>query len=174
MEGRGIQNVVGQAPQLSLDPAGGVVLGSRVTGPLIYSVWVVRSDPPRAVDPPTDAAPRFVLDPQVRQLARRMTGNAVSDLEKANRVEAYLRQNYGYSLSGMTQQRADPVTWFLLRERQGHCEYFAGAMVALLNDLEIPARMVAGYSGGNLSFAPPLKMGSPVIADQRHQAAGTL
>jgi transglutaminase-like putative cysteine protease len=137
---------------VKMDPAGGVVLGSRVTGPLLYSVWVVRGDPPRAADPPTDAAPRFVLDPTVQQLAKRMTGNAVSGLEKAGRIEAYLRQNYGYSLSGMTQQRADPVTWFLLRERQGHCEYFAGAMVALLNDLEIPARMVAGYSGGDLSF----------------------
>jgi hypothetical protein len=51
----------------------------------------------------------------------------------------------------MTHQRADPVSWFLLEERQGHCEYFAGSMVALLDDLGIPARMVAGFSGGSLS-----------------------
>jgi hypothetical protein len=75
-----------------------------------------------------------------------------SDAERASAIESYLKQNYGYSMSGMTQQRADPVSWFLLRERQGHCEYFAGAMVALLTDLGIPARMVAGFSGGSLSI----------------------
>ena len=46
----------------------------------------------------------------------------------------------------------ESVSWFLIHERQGHCEYFAGAMVALLNDIGIPARMVAGFSGGSLSF----------------------
>jgi hypothetical protein len=44
----------------------------------------------------------------------------------------------------------DPVAWFLLHQREGHCEYFAGAMVALLTDLGIPARVVGGYSGGSL------------------------
>ncbi len=75
-----------------------------------------------------------------------------SDAEQASAIESYLRQNYGYSMTGMTHQRADPVSWFLLHERQGHCEYFAGAMVALLTDLGIPARMVTGFSGGSLSI----------------------
>jgi hypothetical protein len=48
--------------------------------------------------------------------------------------------------------RSDPVTWFLLSEREGHCEYFAGAMVAILEDFGIPARIVAGYSGGSLAI----------------------
>jgi hypothetical protein len=42
----------------------------------------------------------------------------------------------------------DPMTWFLLRSREGHCEYFAGGMVVLLDALGVPARMVGGYSGG--------------------------
>jgi hypothetical protein len=55
-------------------------------------------------------------------------------------------------MNGMIQQRADPVSWFLLHEREGHCEYFAGAMVAMLTDLGVPARMVTGFSGGSLSI----------------------
>ena len=135
-----------------LDPTGGVALASRVPGPLIYTVWVAPDDRPRATDRPSVAPPRFDLDPAARLLALDIVDGLTGDAAKASAVEAHLRQNYSYSMSGMTQQRADPVSWFLLHERQGHCEYFAGAMVALLTDLGIPARMVAGYSGGSLSL----------------------
>jgi len=137
---------------VNMDPTGGVALASRVSGPLTYSVWVARGNLPRAADLPTESAPRFVLDPVVQQLAIRIVGGVGSDAARAAAIENYLKLNYSYSLSGMTLQRADPVSWFLLHERQGHCEYFAGAMVALLNDIDVPARMVAGFSGGSLSF----------------------
>jgi len=135
-----------------LDPSGGVALASRVRGPLTYTVWVARDEPPKAADPPLEGPPRFDLDPEAQQLAMSIIDGVGSDAERASAIESYLKQNYGYSMSGMTHQRADPVSWFLLREGQGHCEYFAGAMVALLNDLGIPARMVAGFSGGSLSI----------------------
>jgi hypothetical protein len=40
---------------------------------------------------------------------------------------------------------------FLLRERRGHCEYFAAGMVALLSSLGTPARIVGGFYGGKLN-----------------------
>jgi transglutaminase-like putative cysteine protease len=135
-----------------LDPAGGVALTARVSGPLTYSVWVAREDPPRASDPPSGDSSRFELDPEARQLALRIVDGVGPASDRASAIEAYLSQNFAYSMNGMIEQRADPVSWFLLHERQGHCEYFAGAMVALLTDLGIPARMVAGYSGGSLSL----------------------
>lgn len=137
---------------IRLDPTGGVALAQRVRGPLIYTVWVARGDPPRAVDPPSPAAARFDLDPEARHLTRSIVEGAGPVAERASAIESYLRQNYGYSMNGMIQQRADPVSWFLLHEREGHCEYFAGAMVAMLTDLGIPARMVTGFSGGSLSI----------------------
>ncbi len=137
---------------VKLDPTGGVALAQRVRGPLAYTVWVARGEPPRAADPPLKSPPRFDLDPEAQDLAMSIIDGVGSDAERASAIESYLKQNYGYSMSGMTHQRADPVSWFLLRERQGHCEYFAGAMVALLTDLGIPARMVAGFSGGSLSI----------------------
>ena len=138
--------------EVRLDSSGGVVLASRVRGPLRYSVWVTLGPAPRATDPPLDRLPRFELHPEVSRLAAEIVAGLDTDLARASAVESYLQQNYAYSMSGMTRLRSDPITWFLLNERQGHCEYFAGAMVALLTDLGIPARMVAGYSGGALSL----------------------
>jgi hypothetical protein len=40
---------------------------------------------------------------------------------------------------------------FLLRERRGHCEYFAAGMVALLSAQGVPARIVGGFYGGRLN-----------------------
>jgi len=38
-----------------------------------------------------------------------------------------------------------PITTFLLRDRRGHCEYFATATVLLLRHLGIPTRYAVGY-----------------------------
>ena len=40
---------------------------------------------------------------------------------------------------------------FLLREKRGHCEYFAAGMVALLTALDVPSRIVGGFYGGKLN-----------------------
>ncbi len=136
-----------------LDPSGGVVLGYRVSRALTYKVWVTRGPPPRPTDPPVRGQARIETNPEVRQLARDITARIETQVAKAAAVERHLQQNYDYSMSGMTDMRADPVAWFLLEARQGHCEYFAGAMVALLDAVGIPARMVAGYSGGSLSLS---------------------
>ncbi len=134
-----------------LDPSGGVVFESRPRGPLTYSVWVARDEGPRPSDLQPSSLPRFELDPEVRRLALEMIAGKQSPEARATAVESYLQENYDYSLSGMTHMRSDPVAWFLLTERAGHCEYFAGAMVAILTDFGIPARIVAGYSGGSLA-----------------------
>jgi len=134
-----------------LDPSNGVALASRVRGPLTYTVWVARGDAPRPSDAPPSSLPRFESDPEVRYLTETVVAGYETDVAKAAAIERYLQQNFRYAMSGMTHLRSDPIAWFLLHERAGHCEYFAGAMVAMLSDLGIPARMVAGYSGGNLS-----------------------
>jgi transglutaminase-like putative cysteine protease len=133
-----------------LDPSGGMVLAHRVHGPITYTVWVARSQPPYPNDPPRVGATRFPLHPEARRLTDEIVAEATTDLRRVEAIESYLQENFEYSLRGMSHLRADPVTWFLLEERAGHCEYFAGAMVAMLDELDIPARLVAGYSGGEL------------------------
>jgi transglutaminase-like putative cysteine protease len=137
--------------EVRLDPSGGVVLAYRVSSALTYRVWVTRGPPPRPNDPPVRGQARIETNPEVRQLALDIIAGVETEVAQAAAVERYLQENYDYSMSGMTHMRTDPVAWFLFDSRQGHCEYFAGAMVALLDAVGIPARMVAGYSGGSLS-----------------------
>jgi hypothetical protein len=102
-------------------------------------------------DDPNDKGRRFKLAPEVQELAVGITEGLLTPEDKARAVEAHLRTEYSYSLSGMGRIGPDPMSWFLLRSKSGHCEYFAGAMVVLLQSVGVPARMVGGYSGGALS-----------------------
>jgi len=134
-----------------IDPAGGMVLQSDGGGPLAYTVWVAAGAAPLRADPPPRGGLRFEPNPEVRALAERITRGLDSDEERARAVEAHLQSGYAYSMSGMGRIGPDPVTWFLLQSRSGHCEYFAGGMVVLLDAIGVPARMVGGYSGGSVS-----------------------
>jgi transglutaminase-like putative cysteine protease len=44
--------------------------------------------------------------------------------------------------------RLDPLEDFMTEHPQGHCEYFAGALVLMLRSQGIPARMAIGFKGG--------------------------
>ncbi len=137
--------------QLALDVYGGVLFGYR-SKPLQYRVWVAAPRPPFSAPP----GPRDTLLPRnqdsVRELALSAVGNLETNEAKAVAVERFLQDNYTYSLnSGVRISSGDPVAWFLLESREGHCEFFAGAMVVMLRQLGVPARMAAGYAGGDLS-----------------------
>jgi transglutaminase-like putative cysteine protease len=86
---------------------------------------------------------------KTKGLARELLDEGMSDLAKAKRVEAYLRNNFDYSLDvspsppGMT-----PVEDFLFNSQKGFCEHYATAMVMVLRAEGVPARIVTGFYGG--------------------------
>jgi hypothetical protein len=137
---------------MALDLYGGVLFGYRRGEPLHYRVWVGDPLPPPAL-PPSERDTRVPgVHPQVRELALSVAGNLEGAEARAKAIELFLQQNFRYTLeSGVRIQSDDPVAWFLLEGGAGHCEFFAGAMVVMLRHLEIPARMAAGYSGGDVS-----------------------
>lgn len=90
-----------------------------------------------------------VVDPRIIELARRITEEARSDLERARRIEAYLLDNYQYSLRALEREVDDPLAWFLFEGKKGHCEYFASAMAVLLRAVWVPARVAVGYREGS-------------------------
>ena len=49
----------------------------------------------------------------------------------------------------VVDRQLDPVEDFLVNRKQGHCEYFASALALLLRSIDIPARMVNGFKGGD-------------------------
>jgi transglutaminase-like putative cysteine protease len=93
----------------------------------------------------------YPRSPEVDALARRIAGGETNPARQAGKIERYLLQNFRYLQSA--QQIGRPMTTdeFLLRERRGHCEYFAAGMVALLSSLGVPARIAGGYYGGRFN-----------------------
>jgi len=136
---------------LGLDHAGGAVMSRRVRRPVTYTVWVVPGFHRSLMAP--GHRDLFVprRRPALQGLARKIVGNLVGRAARARAIESYLRTNFRYSLRGPSRFSSDPVSEFLFRRREGHCELFAGSMVLLLRSIGIPARMVAGYYGGTLS-----------------------
>jgi transglutaminase-like putative cysteine protease len=132
---------------VSRDRLGTLSIPRRAETPIRYAVTfqpgltVQRAPEPEDTALPADAAP-------VRELAASIAGGQRNRAAAALAVEAHLRTAYSYSTSTFAPVRQDPVLWFLFESRQGHCEFFASSMVMLLRSLGIPARLQAGYAGG--------------------------
>ena len=131
----------------SRDRLGTVTIPRRAETPISYAVAF---QPGRAVQRPPE--PEDVALPPgsepIRELAAQIVGGAHGRVAAALAVESHLRSAYTYSTSTFAPVRQDPVLWFLFDSRQGHCEFFASSMVMLLRALDIPARLQAGYAGG--------------------------
>lgn len=94
----------------------------------------------------------MAISPEVAALARTIAGGeATSAGAAASRIERYLAQNYRYVPDPASLGRAVSVEEFLLKVKTGHCEYFAAGMVELMTSLGFPARIAAGFYGGELN-----------------------
>jgi len=94
---------------------------------------------------PVDLAP-------FREFVRKImpeTSSGMSVMDRARKIETYLRMNFRYSLDNSdVDPHVEPVMDFLRRRRRGHCEYFASAMTLLCRSLDLDARVVTGFKGG--------------------------
>lgn len=88
------------------------------------------------------------LDPRIPELARRITASSTTNYARAQAIESYLQQNFGYTLELPATEQKDPLAHFLFVRKKGHCEYFASAMAIMMRTLNIPSRMVTGFRGG--------------------------
>ena len=73
------------------------------------------------------------------------TSGVLASVEK---VKTFLESNYRYTLDRPAQKDPSALKDFLVDQKEGHCEYFATAMVLLLRQMGIAARIVNGFSGG--------------------------
>ncbi len=67
------------------------------------------------------------------------------DIEIATNIQKYLRTNFNYTLDLTQVPDKDPIVAFLDETKQGHCEFFAGAMALMCQSLGIQARVVVGF-----------------------------
>jgi protein-glutamine gamma-glutamyltransferase len=121
---------------------------------LVYTAYVSR-DPAEAdlAAMPTEHRANYLQVPKgherVAELARQVVGDADTDLERARRVERFLRSGeIRYSLTQPDVGKRLPLEVFLFDAKRGHCEYFSSAMAVMLRTLGIATRNVAGFAGG--------------------------
>jgi hypothetical protein len=90
-----------------------------------------------------------------RVLARRVGGGARPpnlSIEKFREIEAKIALTFAdvdkfeYSLFLAGTDRNSPITEFLVVDRKGHCEYFAGAAAMLMRRMGVPCRYTVGYA----------------------------
>ncbi|WP_202921240.1 transglutaminase family protein [Anatilimnocola aggregata] len=108
-------------------------------------------------------------------LIRDLQLEKASTLARATALQNLLFSSgsYSYSLDLRDPQAAtgdrvgiDPLEDFVVHRRQGHCEYFASALVIMLRSQGIPARLVIGYKGGDWNA-----LGEYFLVRQRHAHA---
>lgn len=86
------------------------------------------------------------IQQEIYDIAHEAAGNAEMPYEKALNIASWLRRNCTYSLTVSTPPEGlDFCAWFLLRDREGYCTYFATAMTLLCRIEGIPARYVTGF-----------------------------
>ncbi|MBW2123057.1 MAG: DUF3488 domain-containing protein [Deltaproteobacteria bacterium] len=84
----------------------------------------------------------------IRRLAHQVTKPFEGDYQKVEAVEKFLKENYTYSLDVERNPAYSPVEDFLFHQKKGFCEHFATAMTLMVRSLDIPARLVSGFLGG--------------------------
>jgi transglutaminase-like putative cysteine protease len=99
------------------------------------------------------ALPAEVPD-RVLALARDLTATEPTPYDRARAIEGYLR-TFPYTLDlSLPPGEEDVVDFFLFREKQGYCDYYATAMVVLARAAGLPARLVVGYVGESSPARP--------------------
>lgn len=83
----------------------------------------------------------------IRDLAAGIVSPGAPDAEKADRAVRHLRSGFRYTLTDVSSSVED----FLFGKKAGFCEHYAAALTLILRAAGIPARVAAGYLGGEWS-----------------------
>lgn len=86
------------------------------------------------------------IDPQIRELAFKITKDKFTIEERVLAIQDYLISNHSYSLD-FRSGKEEPLSKFLLEKQSAHCELFATAATILCRYAGVPARYVVGYYG---------------------------
>ncbi len=91
-------------------------------------------------------------NPRTRALAVQMRAAAADDNEFVQAVlRKFNREPYVYTLRPPTLAADNGMDQFLFDSRRGFCEHYAYAFVLMMRAAGVPARVVAGYQGGEVN-----------------------
>ncbi|MFH1179488.1 MAG: transglutaminase domain-containing protein [Candidatus Bathyarchaeota archaeon] len=110
-------------------PSQAALRGSQVIGP------------PESYTVPDD------LRDDLTALALQITVGKTNDYDKLTAIRDYLLDNYEFDKDYMrAPSTVDPIRWFLYNERKGVGSHFNTAFTLMARTLNIPARVVVGYT----------------------------
>jgi transglutaminase-like putative cysteine protease len=91
-------------------------------------------------------------NPQTRALARSLRADVASDRDFVDAVlNKFNTEPYVYTLQPALLSEEDPMDQFLFQTKRGFCEHYAYAFVVMMRAAGVPARVVAGYQGGEVN-----------------------
>jgi len=86
---------------------------------------------------------------RIMALAREWRDRASTDADIIQQAEDFFeKSSFVYSLTPGSLDPEDPLDDFLFNTRKGFCEHYAAAFTYLMRAAGVPARVVAGYQGG--------------------------
>ena len=89
---------------------------------------------------------------KTRKLALDLKAKASSDEALIGLVlDTFRREPYVYTLRPNVLSEQDSIDEFLFQSMRGFCEHYASAFVFIMRAAGVPARVVAGYQGGEIN-----------------------
>ena len=86
------------------------------------------------------------LPNRIQELAEHVTATGQTNFERMLLLEAFLNDNFTYTLTpGVSPTDQDFVDHFLFELQQGYCVHFATAFVVMARTLGMPSRYVEGF-----------------------------
>jgi len=154
------EEIEGPFADITWDPARSQAF---IDGPLEAGmVYTVRSrivvPTPEELDRVDHLAPRAIrqwtelpadLDPRIGEIAERWTADATSDYRKVLAIQQRFHAgSFVYSTDVDTGVDADSLLQFLTRTKSGFCQHYSSAMVVMVRELGLPARIGVGFRTG--------------------------
>jgi len=91
-------------------------------------------------------------NPKTVGIAQKIKQNAISDEMFFNDLYQYfIKQNFVYTLEPPALYGNNKLDQFLLESKRGFCGHYASLSAFMFRSVGIPARVVSGYLGGELS-----------------------
>lgn len=91
-------------------------------------------------------------DPQLRALASQIRSRSRTDTEVLTRVlNVFRTDGFSYTLQPPLLPQENPMDAFMFATKRGFCEHYAHAFVMMMRASGVPARVVAGYQGGEVN-----------------------
>ena len=120
------------------------------------------SGPPLAAPLASSERGRYLelppIDTRIYALAKSWSGEGGA-WERANRIQTHLHRDFKYKLESAELPVADPLADFLFVRKEGYCEYFASAAMAVMLQTEgIPSRVATGFQSGYFNHVSEASM----------------